>query len=245
MEPRRVSGSRGAEWVRAGWQVFTTSPGMWVVFTVVWALIFLVFQIVPMVGPLLFQLISPALAGGWLLAARNTRSGEGFDVGVLFQPLVDPGSRGPMLVLGILLIGINLLIMLVIGGLVASTMHGMGGMGGDGGQAGMGQPGMLLPAMLGMLVMVIVLALFYFAIPLALFARLAPTTALAEGIRGLVRNLPAVLVLGAIALALAIAATVPLLLGWLVLVPVMAGAWYTSYQEVFPTADSNEPVAAE
>ena len=47
------------------------------------------------------------------------------------------------------------------------------------------------------------------------------------------RSLPAMAVYGLIFIGLAIVASIPFGLGWLVLGPVMAGSWYASWRETF------------
>jgi len=248
MEPIRVPAGKGIEWIGDGWRAFTAAPGMWIVLTVVWLLIFMATQFVPFVGALAAQLIAPALSGGLLLAARESLAGRPIDVAQLFQPLTDEATRSPMLVLGAVFLVANLAVMLVAGGAAIGTVgmaffHHPGAMMGPGGfdpsrmdpamlmQMGVG---VLLFLLLGTTLWLLIWILFYYAIPLVLFAGTEVSTAMALSVRGLVRNWLPLLVLSVIWLLLSVLATLPLLLGWLVLLPMTFGAWYATYRDVFP-----------
>lgn len=242
MEPQRVEAGSTVGWLGDGWRSFTGSPGMWVLFTLVWALVLFAFQLIPLIGPLVFQLIAPSLAGGWLLAARNASAGEPVEVSCLFQPLVQEHSRRPMLMLGLLLLVVDLLAVLVAGGVMAAggMPHGAGA---GGGEMGMG-PNAPVAMALSVVLSLVLLALFYFAIPLVLFAGAAPTSAIGASVRAALANWAPLLLLAAIALALGLVASVPLLLGWLVLLPVLAAAWHRSFQDIFPAPDDSDPASA-
>ena len=60
-----------------------------------------------------------------------------------------------------------------------------------------------------------------------------PIAALQKSFRGCWTNLGAMAVYGLIFIGLAIVASIPFGLGWLVLGPVMAGSWYASWRETF------------
>lgn len=248
MEPVRAPAGRGVAWVGDGWRAFTASPGMWIVLTVVWLLVLLALQLVPLVGALAAYLLAPALAGGLLLCADDARGGRALDLGRLFDPLTDPRSRNPILVLGVLFLVANL-VALVAGAAVFMGTLGMtlfdhhAELMGPGGmrpealdhqallQLGAGAAmGGLLALALGLLV----LALFYYAIPLVLFDGVEPATAIGRGVRGVLRNWLPLLVLSVLWLPLSLLASVPLMLGWLVLLPMTFGAWYGSYRDAFP-----------
>jgi len=59
------------------------------------------------------------------------------------------------------------------------------------------------------------------------------THAVGHNIRMEAQNIPAFLVYGVVGLVLAIVATIPALLGWLILGPVTIASAYTGYRDIF------------
>lgn len=253
MEPRRCEGGRGVDWIRDGWRAFAASPGMWILLCIVFALVLVALQWISWIGPLISQLIAPALSGGLLIAARNALAGDGLEVGQLFAPLTDERTRNPVLVLGVLFLVANLVVLagvalIVLGGGMAPAMHAtamQGGRAGAGPATMMTQlgPEMLLVALVGVALWLLVFLLFYYAIPLVLFAEVGPVAALGLSVRGILRNIVPLLVLSVIWLVLSAIASLLLFLGWLVLVPMTYGAWYASYRDVFPEPGGVPPLA--
>jgi len=248
MEPKRVDAGYGASWVGDGWRAFAASPGMWIVLVIVFVLVLVALQLVPLVGPLAAQLITPALSGGLLLAARDSLAGKPLDVGQLFQPLTDEETRAPMLVLGVLFLVAGLVAMAAAAAVFMSTagvtmwQHHGAMMTGDPMAIGAGAWlqmgfGITLAFLVGFALWSVVLVLFYYAIPLVLFAGMKPGQSISVGLRGLGRNVLPLFVFSVIWLLLSIVATVPLGLGWLVLLPMTYGSWYASYRDVFEAGD--------
>ena len=80
---------------------------------------------------------------------------------------------------------------------------------------------------------VMLMAMFY-AIPLVMLGRQDAWPAVQDSIAACWINMGALLVFGLIGLVLAVLAMIPLGLGFLIVWPVMLGAMYASYREVFP-----------
>jgi len=100
---------------------------------------------------------------------------------------------------------------------------------------------------LGSLIAVTVLALVYFAVPLVLFRNQEAPAALQLSLKGVFANLPAVIVFWIACIVLTALAILPVGLGLLVLVPVLLGAAYEAYAEIYgdielvPEAGASEP----
>lgn len=252
----KMPAGRGAGWVGDGWRIFAASPGMWLVLTIIWVLIGIAVQTIPLAGMLAGLFITPILGGGLLLAADDVRNGRELDVGCLFRPVTDVRTRNPILVLGGIYLGANmavmlLILLLVLGGFGAALMQGH--------TAGLpSDPSRIDPAMLftlggiTILIVLLILALvllitllFYFAIPLVAFGRAEPGTAISLGTRALLRNWAPLTILGLLYIPLSLLATIPLGLGWLILLPMTIGMWYASYRDVFPDSPFDEVEPAE
>ena len=73
----------------------------------------------------------------------------------------------------------------------------------------------------------------WFAPALVVFHEFGPLAAMKQSFSGCLRNIPAFLVYGLIGMLLAILASIPAMLGWLVLGPVFTGSLYASYRDIF------------
>ena len=78
-----------------------------------------------------------------------------------------------------------------------------------------------------------ILMAYWFAPVLVVLNGEQPIAALQKSFRACWTNLAAMAVYGLIFIGLAIVASIPFGLGWLVLGPVMAGSWYASWRETF------------
>lgn len=233
MNHQRVDAGAAGRWLQRGWNLFTQSAGLWVLLALVMGIIFLVLQFVPLLGSLVGALLMPTLFGGLVYGAREVERGRTLELGHLFQAFREPGRAGPMLALGLVPLAAAFLTAI----LTAGVMSGSAGAGMASGSGGMGI-GMMAGG--GMLVMLISLliglvsgALLLFAIPRVMFGIDAPMAAIQTSFSAVLDNLGAYFVLAVIYFVLAIVAAIPLGLGFLVLLPVMAGAVYTAHAEVF------------
>lgn len=233
MNHQRVDAGAAGRWLQRGWTLFTQSAGLWVLLALVMGIIFVVLQFVPLLGSLVGALLMPALFGGLVYGAREVELGRPLEFGHLFQAFREPGRAGPMLTLGL----VPLAAAVVTAVLAAGAMSGAAGGGMAPGSGGMGvgmmAGGGVLMMLISLLIGLVSGALLLFAIPRVMFGLDAPMAAIQASFRAVLDNIAAYIVLAVIYFVLAIVAAIPLGLGFLVLMPVMAGAIYTAHAEVF------------
>lgn len=231
MEAKQVDVERGWGWIQDGWALFMKNPGVWVLMVLIYALIMILLSFVPLLGVLASGLLGTMLSGGIIYGAARLDGGGALEIGHLFQAFRDSSRTGPMLILGCISLVGNLLMAVLSKGFI--TGPGMGaGMMGSGAAMHLGAT-----AFLGLLLMLLVTAvlaiLLFYAIPLVMLESVEPLQAVKDGVMGCLQNWLPLLVFGLILTLLTILAMIPLGLGLLILGPVMAGAWYQSYKEIF------------
>jgi uncharacterized membrane protein len=240
---QRVDAGAAGRWLQQGWNLFTQSAGLWVVMALVLGIIMVVLNFVPLLGGLVGALLMPALFGGLVVGARELDSGRPLEFAHLFQAFREPGRAGPMLMLGLVPLGAAFLTA-VLGAGVMSGAAGAGMASGSGGMGmGMMAGGGLLMMLISLLIGLVSGALLLFAIPRVMFGLDAPMAAIQASLRAVLDNLGAYLVLAVIYFVLAIIAAIPLGLGFLVLMPVMAGAIHAAHAEVFAEGGSGTAAA--
>ena len=114
MEARVVAPGRGWQWLFEGFWLFRTTPVIWIALTLALGLMWVVSLIIPVLGPLLFNLLSPALFAGLMVGCRALESGKPLEMAHLFAgfrqhaaPLVTVGGVylvGTVIVVGIVLV---------------------------------------------------------------------------------------------------------------------------------------------
>ncbi|MBX3608133.1 MAG: hypothetical protein KF788_22870 [Piscinibacter sp.] len=231
--PRGVEAGRGVTWWSDAWALFTKNVAMWVVLSLLMLVIYIVLSVIPFVGAVAATLLAPAFIGSWMLAARKLENGGTLEVGDLFLAFKD--RLTPLVVIGALLFAATLVIGLVIG------ILGFGAIGGLwAGAAQHSRGGMMMAAGTGMLALLIGLLLgfvvalaVWFAPALVVFQGTPPIDALKASVAASLKNVGPFLIYGLLYIVAAIVASIPLGLGWLVLVPIVMLTVYVSYKDIF------------
>lgn len=218
------------DWLRQGWALFAANPGLWIGLTIVLLVIVLGVQIVPLVGTLAAHLLMPVLGAGLLLVCRKIDEGESVQIDDLFAGFKQ--NAGPLVMVGVLYMLAMLAIVVIVvavgggsvaGGLLSAQPAGLGVIFG----------GLMLSLLLSLALSVPVVMAIWFAPALVFFNNMQPVEALKASFEACMKNVLAFLVYGLIVLVLAFFAALPVGLGFLVLIPVLAGSVYAAYRDVF------------
>ena len=239
-EPRRLAAGRGAHWWGEGWRIFTAAPLPWLGILVMIIVINVVLGMIPVIGGLAATVLGPIFAGGLLLGCHALARGQPLQFMHLFQAF-QSDRLTPLAVLGLVMLAFGVVVALVMGvlmfgaagtALVTGAMSGSSDAGVAAAMAGMGAAA-LIGALVGLVAAALFFMAWWFAPALVTLNGAPPIDALQASFRASLANLGAQLVFGLIFIGLAIVASIPFGLGWLVLGPVMIGASYASWREVF------------
>lgn len=230
---RRVDIADSFDWLKQGWAIFISNPGAWIAMMVIVLVLFVGLAIVPLIGQLAAHLLMPVLGAGMLVACRKAANAQPLEIGDLFAGF--QRNTGPLMMLGVLymlgMLVVGLLVIVFGGGSLAGGLL----MGNPAG-AGLAVGGLLVAATLWLALSVPIAMAIWFAPALVLFNNLPPVDALKASFNACLRNLVVFLVFGLIVMVLVFFAALPFGLGFLVLGPVLAGAVYASYRDIFVAA---------
>ena len=235
MEARKVNIANGWLWIKQGYWLFKKSPVLWVVLLAIALVSMIGIAAIPVVGDPLATLLFPSLLAGLMLGCRALEQEEELELAHLFagfqhntQQLIALG--GLNLVCQLLIFGV----MMLMGGatLVGILMSGHQ----------VDDPTVLMEAVAGAgIALLIGITLFFvllmamqFAPMLVIFDRLSPLAAMRTSLRACLRNVLPLTMYGAMLLPFAILASVPMMLGWLILLPVLITSMYATYRDLFP-----------
>ena len=220
---------------------------MWIVLTIALALMWAVSLAIPVLGPLLFNLLSPVLFAGLMIGCRALENGEPLEIAHLFAgfkqqaaPLVTVG--GIYLVGTVIVVGI---VLVIAGGSMLPSVLSRPGT--DIETLRAAARSMALAFAVGAAVYLPLLMLIWFAPLLVVFNGLAPVAAMKLSFTACVRNMLPFLVYSAAILLLWLALSLPAVLGatggLLVIallvasIPVLICSIYASYKDIFtPTS---------
>lgn len=232
---RTVPAGSAFEWLKQGWATFMANPGIWIAMTVIFFVIFLGLSIVPLIGQLAANLLTPVFGAGLLLACKKVAENGTLEIPDLFAGFKTSNTSN-LILLGVIYMAAMLAIMAVGvlfgGGSLAGGMM----MGNSASGAGVAVGGMLVALLLTLVLTVPLVMAMWFAPALVTFNNMQPVPALKASFNACLKNMMVFLVYGLITLVLCFFAALPLGLGFLVLVPVLAGTLYASYRDIFVAA---------
>lgn len=229
-EGRGVDAGRAIEWLKAGWGYFLKNPGIWIGMTVAMMAIGMVLGFIPIVGQLAVNFLMPVFAAGLLLGCKSLRDGGELRFDHLFAGFKQ--NTGNLIMVSIYyLIGVVVVSVLtfMVGGGAAMT----GAMMGNGIGAGVAFSGLLFALLIMLALLTPLIMAVWFAPALVVFRNVAPIPAMKASFAACLKNLLPFLVFGVVVLVLAFVASLPLMLGWLVLLPVLVGSHFSSYLDLF------------
>jgi uncharacterized membrane protein len=235
MEPQHLQTKQGWEWIKQGYALFIKAPLLWIVLLFICVIAAVGLSSVPIVGEPLVSLLMPAILVGLMAGCRALSQDEELELAHLFSGFKQHTSQLVTLG-GISLVGQLLIfgVMMMVGG---ATLVGilMGGQPDT-------DPNVMMQAvagagfavLLGIVLFSLLMMAMQFAPMLVFFRNVPPVHAMKLSLRAFLHNVGPMLVYGITFLFLAILATLPMMLGWLVLLPLVFTSLYASYCDIFP-----------
>ena len=235
MEARKVNALNGWLWIKQGFGLFRKNPLLWMALAAIGVIGLLGIAIIPVVGDPLATLLFPMLLAGFMFGCHALAQGEELELAHLFAGF--PQHAQQLVTLG----GVNLVGQLLILGVMMLT-----------GGAGLvsilmsskppDDPAILMQAaagagfalLLGMTLFTILLMAMQFAPMLVIFGKMPPIPALKASLHAFLRNVIPLSVYALALLPFAVLATLPMMLGWLALLPVVIASMYAMYCDLFP-----------
>jgi uncharacterized membrane protein len=237
---RRVPAGNGSSWLGRGWSLFKEAPGMWIVITLLYFVMALIINLIP-IGGIVFYVISPVLLAGLMLGCDSLAHNDELELSHLFAGF--QRNAGSLLLVGLLylagliaiIIFVAIIFMFAAGGTAFTQML-------KGGElndlenvftAGGIVLSLLLTVLIFVALLIPLMMAYWFAPALVVFHKLEPLQAMKMSFMGCLKNFVPFLVYGLLGLILAIVASIPLMLGWLVAWPMFIGSLYASYRDIY------------
>jgi len=220
----------GWSWIAEGWELFKRQPGLWIGMVLLAAVIFIAASLIPIVGPLATTLFGPVFAAGVMVGCKTLDSGGELELGHLFAGFRE--RTGTLIAVGALYLAATVVVIVVVSLVMGVGMMTMMGAGDPQEVAAMGMTIVLAVLIMFALLLPAVMAI-WLAAPLVVFHEHGAVEAMKGSFAGCLKNILPFLVYSVVLFVFAIAATLPLMLGWLVLGPVFAASVYASYRDIY------------
>jgi hypothetical protein len=227
---RSLPAGRGAAWISDAWRLLRAQPGMWAAALILLFVAYVLLAIIPLVN-FVVQLIVPFAYAGIALAADQQRRTGTFDL----KALVGGFEKRPLSLLAVgaaaFLAGIVFVIVMAVfmGGDILGAMKG----GGNPDPSSFMTMKFWLAFLIALALMLPVGFATYLAPQLIVLHDQPAMTAMKMSLVGTARNVLAGLVFGLCAMLLLIVSMLPLFLGLLIALPILALTNYTVYRDIF------------
>jgi hypothetical protein len=230
-EGRGVPSGNGWRWIADAWAFTSDQRGTFVGVFILFVLIAIVMGLIPWAGTVVSTLLFPVFSAGFILGCDAVRRGQPLEVGHLFAGFQK--HAGKLIATGAVSLACLLLMVLLISALFGSEV----GMLFLGAELASEQMEQLLVIMLAALVMLALSLPLYMALwfagPLIVLGGSDVVGALKTSFGACLKNVLPFLIWSIAVLVLAIPATIPLGLGWLLLGPVLMASVYLGYRDIF------------
>ncbi|HEV7801589.1 MAG TPA: BPSS1780 family membrane protein [Burkholderiales bacterium] len=226
---RAVESARGWGWITEGYALFRRQAGMWVVLTLIFFGLLIAMQLVPGIGQLAFTLLMPVFIGGLMAGCQTVDRGGELELAHLFAGFRH--NTGQLMLIGVIGVAMTLLAMLPV--LVATGFGVLATPSGSSVAALAFGFGVLVAGLISLALLIPINMALWFAPALVILQGHSAPRAISQSFRGCVKNLVPFLLYGVILFVLAMIASIPLGLGWLVLAPIVICSVYAGYRDIF------------
>lgn len=230
METRNVAAANGWYWIRDGFELFRLNPVIWIALFFIYLLICMALSVVPLIGPIMLNLLAPVFIGGFMMGCRALEAGEELEINHLFAGFKQNTAHlitvGGLYLAGVIVI-VGVIFVMTGGALLAAGEQAQAMA--DPAKAGV----MLLAALVGLTLLLPLIMAYWFAPTLVVFHDIKPVDAMKLSFFACLGNILPFTVYSIVSMVLLVLSAIPLGLGLLVMIPTMTASLYTSYKDIF------------
>ncbi len=231
--PQGVPTGNAISWIAKGWSHFKQNPFAWMLALVVWFLLAMVVSLIPLLGGILVNLVTPVITAGFIIGCRAQDEGKDFTIGHLFAGFSN--NAGQLVLVGVIYFGAMIVLTLVL----MASFFGLVGMQSmemqdpDMLMSMVASPGFMVAILLGSLLFIPVMMAYLFAPALIALNDLKAMEAMKLSFIGCWKNMLPFTVYGLLAIIMLIVGSIPVGLGLLIVLPILTASIYAAYQDIY------------
>ena len=238
-----TSFGRGYAWIAEAWPYFRRNPLGWIAAMVVFFILSMVVGIIPL-GGIVLNIFYPVIVGGFMLGCIAHKEGGSFEFQHMFAGFKEPYFKR-LAMLGVFYTIITFTVIILVG-VLAFVMLGGFEFFQEIEQASIEDVSAYATDL--MLLSLIAITLFtpcimaiWFAPTIIISSEETPVSAMLLSFNACLKNILPFALYGIVVFILAILASIPFMLGYLVLLPVLSASVYVSYLDCFKSDISDDP----
>lgn len=216
-------------WIVNGFNLFKANPAMWIILLVIYLLIMIPINMLPVIGSVVSTLLAPVFAAGMMWGCQALIKNQDLEINHLFEGFKRNTSQlvtiGGIYMVSLLFVAV--IVVLVLDKDTAELLVQGKDLSPEQADA------MLMPIMIALLLIMPVLMAYWFAPVLAGLHNLSAVEAMKLSFSACLKNMLPFLLYGFIFMVLLIIAIIPFGLGLVVVAPMMMTSLYCSYADVF------------
>lgn len=216
-------------WIVNGFNLFKANPAMWIILLVIYLLIMIPINMLPVIGSVVSTLLAPVFAAGMMWGCQALTKNQDLEINHLFEGFKRNTSQlvtiGGIYMVSLLFIAV--IVVLVLDKDTAELLVQGKDLSPEQADA------ILMPIMIALLLVMPVLMAYWFAPVLAGLHNLSAVEAMKLSFSACLKNILPFLLYGFIFMVLLIIAIIPFGLGLVVVAPMMMTSLYCSYADVF------------
>jgi uncharacterized membrane protein len=229
---RKVDAGSGWHWLVGGWRHFVANPVAWIVALIIWYLIVLGAGLIPFIGSLAVNILSPVFIAGFMLGASEQERGGDFTIQHVFAGFSTEFGKlvqaGLLYLVGGVIVGLVIFAFIAMSGFTAFLHQAQAGASAE------PNVGFIMLLILVAFILMAVMSMAFWFVPLlVVFDGVSPIQAIPMSFSACWKNALAFLIYGLVAFGLALVAMIPVGLGLFVFAPVMMASIYVAYREIF------------
>ena len=229
----KLSAGDGFGIIGDAWTIYKMAPVKWTFVTLLLLVIMMLINVIPLLGILLSMVLTTPMIAGMYIAAEDVSQGKSLTFGHIFSAF--QGKAGKLMGFGVVYTILYILALGIPVALMGMTELMPMALGADPDPAAMQEH---FPKMAGLGLVMITIGLvaamaYWFAVPLITFQNKGMFEAMGMSIKASLKNFWPLTLFGLALLVLMFIAAIPLLLGYLILLPVLYISVYAGYRKVF------------
>ncbi len=227
--PKGKALGNGVSWISSGFELFKQYPGQWLLTMVVGAAIAIVLAFIPFIGSLISVIISYVWIGGLMMGCQAIADGKPFKIDYLFAGFKH--RVGALIGLSCISFVVSMAVMLAIVGSVYLDMIANDQLAPE----NMDVLSVMLKVLIAMALLIPFFMAVWFAPALIVLQNMSVLEAMKASFVGCLVNFLPFLIYGLVMLVLYIVGMIPFMLGLLVVIPILFGSMFASYQDIYLT----------
>jgi len=240
MQINTAAAGRGSAWLTDGFSYFKKSAGIWIGACFILLILSAASSVIPFMG-LVFQLFLPVVFAGLILGCQEIDVGGDLNIKHMIAGF-NNNSLGSLIMLGVLYTFWQVLILIAMAILLVITIDGSELvtrlMDKDIQVITENYLTLIIIILIGLMLYVPLLMAFWFGPTLIILEDQGAVEAMKNSFKGCLVNMVPFLIYGVVGMVLSILATIPLMLGWFILTPMIIASHYIAYKDIYKLSDT-------